>query len=91
MRCAWPCRLLAALAARGLAAREVIEVHVHLAALVDRRRRVLAEAAADGVGDDAKALAELIDETEGELTVAHGRADEEDPRHLQHAKEHRSH
>ena len=67
MRCAWPCRLLAALAARGLAAREVIEVHVHLAAVLDRGGGVAAEPTADGIGYDAEALAELVDEAEGEL------------------------
>ena len=110
MRCAWPCRLLAALAARGLAAREVIEVHVHLAAVLDlwlglglglgiglglglglgsglglqglglglglglgavldRGGGVAAEPTADGIGYDAEALAELVDEAEGELAL----------------------
>ena len=43
---------LARFAARGLAAREVVQVHVHLAAVFDRRGCVAAEATADGVGDD---------------------------------------
>ena len=101
-----PCRLLAALAARGLAAREVIEVHVHLAAVLDlwlglglglgiglglglglglalqglglglglgagpdRGGGVAAEPTADGIGYDAEALAELVDEAEGELAL----------------------
>ena len=45
-------------AARALAAREIVEEHVHLAARLDRRLSVAAEAAADGVGDDAEALPE---------------------------------
>ena len=43
---------LARFAARGLAAREVVQVHVHLAAVFDRRGCVAAEATTDGVGDD---------------------------------------
>ena len=49
----------AGLAARGLAALQVVEVHVHLPRNLDRHLRVAAaEAAADGVGDDAEALPE---------------------------------
>ena len=43
---------LARFAARGFAAREVVQVHVHLAAVFDRRGCVAAEATTDGVGDD---------------------------------------
>ena len=50
-----------------LAVLEVVKEHVHLAAVLDGLHRVAAEAAADGVGDDREALAELVDEAEGEL------------------------
>ena len=50
--------LVSAGAARAHAARQLVEVHVCLPALCDRRRRVTAKPAADLVGDDAKALAE---------------------------------
>jgi|TARA_B110000093_G_C12811557_1_gene343066 hypothetical protein len=43
---------LARLAACGLAAREVVQVHVHLAAVLDGIACIAAETAADGVGDD---------------------------------------
>ena len=55
----------ASLTARGLAALEIVEIHVHLPGNFDRRARVAAaKATADGVGDDPKALAELVDEAE---------------------------
>ena len=68
--------------APAAAIREVIQVHVHLSASLDCTRRVAAEASADGVGDDAEALAELVDEAEGELAVTNGGSDEEDSRNL---------
>ena len=70
-------RRLARLPARPLAAREVIEEHVHLAALLDGLDRIAPEPARDDVGHDAEALPELVHEAEGELAVPHGGADEE--------------
>ena len=52
-------------AALVLAAAEIVQVHVVLSALFDRRFGVVAEATADGVGDDPKPLSELVDEAEG--------------------------
>ena len=68
---------LARFAARGFAAREVVQVHVHLSADFHRLCRVPPEATADGVGNDPKPLTELINEAEGELPVANGRPDKE--------------
>ena len=62
-----------------LAALEVVEEHVHLPARRDGSLRVHAEPLRDGVGHDAEALAELVDEAEGELPVAHEGPDEEEP------------
>ena len=71
------CVTLARFAARGFAAREVVQVHVHLSADFHRLCRVPPEAAADGVGNNPKPLTELINEAEGELPVANGRPDKE--------------
>lgn len=68
---------LARLAACGLAAREVVQVHIHLSADFHRLCRVPPEATADGIGNNPKPLTELIDETQGELAVADGRSDKE--------------
>ena len=57
----------ARVAARRLAAGEVIQVQVHLPTLLDGLRCVEAESLADGVGDDPKALPELVDETDALL------------------------
>merc|ERR1719316_2040025 len=72
----------ARLPARRLAAAEVVQEHVHLAAAGDRGRRVVAEPPRDGVGHDAEALPELVDKAEGQLAVPHGRPDEEQPGRL---------
>ena len=69
-------------AASRLATLKIIEVHVHLSASFDRRLRVAAEATADGVGDDPKALAELVDEAKGELPVNNGGSGQEDSGHF---------
>ena len=68
---------LARFAARGFAAREVVQVHVHLSADFHRLCRVPPEATADGIGNNPKPLTELIDEAQGELAVADGRSDKE--------------
>eukprot|EP00308_Calcidiscus_leptoporus_P026757 CAMPEP_0119361874 /NCGR_PEP_ID=MMETSP1334-20130426/9093_1 /TAXON_ID=127549 /ORGANISM="Calcidiscus leptoporus, Strain RCC1130" /LENGTH=133 /DNA_ID=CAMNT_0007376993 /DNA_START=237 /DNA_END=634 /DNA_ORIENTATION=+ len=67
---------------RGLAARQIVHIHVRLPQGVDRRFRVAAEASADGVGDDAKPLAELVDEAEGVPPLDNGGSDEEHSRNL---------
>ena len=66
-------------AARALAALQIVQKHVGLSQAIDRRFRVAAEASADGVGDDPKALAELVNEAEGEIAVNDGGSDEKHP------------
>ena len=44
-----------------------VRVGLGLGAVLDRGGGVAAEPTADGIGYDAKALAELVDEAEGEL------------------------
>ena len=67
---------------RALAILDVVQKHLELSALRHGLGRVAAEATADGIGDDPKALAELVDEAKGEVAVANRRSDEEDPGNL---------
>jgi hypothetical protein len=57
------------IAARVLASRKIIEVHVDRTAIGNRCLGVDLESLADGVRHQGKSLAELIDETERELVV----------------------
>jgi hypothetical protein len=68
--------------ARGLATLKIVEIHVLQSTNVDRRFRITAKAAANGIGDDAKPLTKLVDEAEGELPVANGRSDKKNTRNF---------
>jgi hypothetical protein len=70
------------IAARVLASRKIIEVHVDRTAIGNRCLGVDLESLADGVRHQGKSLAELIDETERELVVMDGSTDQKDSRSL---------
>merc|ERR1719247_1776878 len=70
------------LPARHLAAGEVVQEHVHLAARLDHLLRLVAQPLRDGVGHDAETLPVLVDEAEGILAMLDGGAGEEQPGRL---------